>query len=89
MPATPLTPPRIPVETPPRIPITPVQIRPTNLPLSTPATVPRTRPRQPIFMTPIKRENIQYTPRKQLFTPQQQTVQSPVQIHDLSRINVV
>ena len=86
MPATPLTPPRIPVQTPPRIPMTPVQIRPTSLPLSTPATVPRTRPRQPIFMTPIKRENVPYTPRKQLFTPQQQIVQSPVQTHDLSRV---
>ena len=68
MPATPLTPPRIPVQTPPRIPMTPVQIRPTNLPFSTPAMVPSTRPRQPIFMTPIKRENVPYTPRKQLFT---------------------
>ena len=86
MPATPLTPPRIPVQTPPRIPMTPVQIRPTNLPLSTPATVPKTRPRQPIFMTPIKRENVPYTPRKQLFTPQQNTVQSPVQTHYLSRV---
>ena len=37
-------------------------------------------------MTPIKRENVQYTPRKQLFTPQQQTVKSPVQVHDLSRV---
>ena len=72
MPATPLTPPRIPVQTPPRIPITPVQIRSTNLPLSTPTTVPSTRPRQPIFMTPIKRENVPHTPRKQLFTPQQE-----------------
>ena len=81
MPATPLTPPRIPVQTPPRISRTPVQIRPTNLPLSTPATVPRTRPRQPIFMTPIKRENVPIAPRKQLFTPQQQTIQSPVQEH--------
>ena len=45
MPATPLTPPRIPVQTPPRILVTPVQIRPTNLPLNTPATVPKTRPR--------------------------------------------
>ena len=71
MPATPLTTPRIPVQTPPRIPMTPVQIRPTNLPLSTPVTVPRTRTRQPIFMTPIKRENVSFTPRKQLFTPQQ------------------
>ena len=86
MPATPLTPPRIPVQIPPRIPMTPVQIRPTNLPLSTPATVPRTRPRQPIFMAPIKRENVPYTPRKQLFTPQQKIVQSPVQTHDLSRV---
>ena len=64
MPATPITPPRIPVQTPPRIPMTPVQIRPTKLPLSTPATVPRTRLRQQIFMTPIKRENVPYTPRK-------------------------
>ena len=86
MPATPLTLPRIPVQTPPRIPMTPVQIRPTNLPLSTPATVPKTEPRQPIFMTPIKRGNVPYTPRKQLFTPQQKIVQSPVQTHDLSRV---
>ena len=86
LPATPLTPPRIPVKTPPRIPITPVQIRPTNLPLSTPTTVPSTRPRQPIFMRPIKRENVLYTPRKQLFIPQQKMVQSPAQTHDLSRI---
>ena len=63
MPVTALTPPRIPAQTPPRIPMTPVQIRPTNLPLSTPAAVPRTRPRQPIFMTPIKRENVSFTPR--------------------------
>ena len=82
MPATPLTPSRIPVQTPPRIPMSPVQIRPTDLPLSTPATVPRTRPRQPIFMTPIKRENVPTAPRKQLFTPQQ----LPVQTHDLSRV---
>ena len=86
MPAISLTPPRIPVQTPPRIPMTPVQIRPTNLPLSTPATVPTTRPRQQIFMTPIKREHVPITPRKQLFTPQQQTVQSPIQTHDLSRV---
>ena len=86
LPATPLTPPRIPVKTPPRIPMAPVQIRSTNLPLSTPATVPRTGPRQPIFTTPIKRGNVPYTPRKQLFTPQQQMVQSPVQTHDLSGV---
>ena len=86
MPATPLTPPKILVQTPPRIPMTAVQIRSTNFPLSTPATVPRTRPRQPIFMTPIKRENVPNAPRKQLFTPQQQTVQSPVHTHDLSRV---
>ena len=86
MPATLLTPPRIPVQTPSRIPVTLVQIRPTNLPLNTPATVPRTRPKQQIFMTPIKRENVPYTPRKQLFTPQQKTIQSPVQTHDLSRV---
>ena len=64
MPATPLTPPRIPLQTPRRIPMTPVQIRPTNILLSTHTTVPRTRPRQPIFITPIKRENVPYTPRK-------------------------
>ena len=44
MPATPLTLPRIPVQTPPRIPTTPVQIRPTNLPLSIPVTVSKTDP---------------------------------------------
>ena len=64
--------------------MTHVQIRPTNLPLSIPATVPSTRPRQPMFMTPIKRENVPHTPRKQLFTPQQKMVQSPVPTHDLS-----
>ena len=37
-------------------------------------------------MTPIKRENVPHTPRKQLFTPQQKMVQSPVQTHDLSRV---
>ena len=90
VPATPLSPPRIPVQTPPRIPQTPVQIRPANVPLNTPATVPRTRPRQPILMTPIKRENVPVLSRKQLFTPQQYTNQSPAQtpaqIPDLSRV---
>ena len=37
-------------------------------------------------MTPIKRENVPYTPRKQLFTPQQKAVLTPVQTHDLSRV---
>ena len=37
-------------------------------------------------MTSIKREHVPVTPRKQLFTPQQQTVQSPMQTHDLSRV---
>ena len=64
VPATPLTLPRIPVQTPPRIPITPVQIRSTYLPLSTPTTVPSTRPRQPIFMTPIKRGKCYHTPQE-------------------------
>ena len=85
-PVTPLTPSRIPVQTPLRIRMTPVQMRPTNLPLSTPATVPKARPRQPILITPIKRENVPFAPRKQLFTPQQQTVQSPVQTHDLRMV---
>ena len=83
---TSLTPPRIPVQIPHKIAMTPVQIKPNNLPLDTPATVPRTRPRQPIFVTSTKRESAPFTPKKQLFTPQQLITQTPVQTPDLSRI---
>ena len=85
VPATPLSPPRIPTLT-PRIPQTPVQIRPSRLPITTPATVPKAMSRPLIQMTPSRGVSAPATPRKQLFPHQQSPVQTPVQIPDLSRI---
>ena len=85
VPATPLSPPRIPTLT-PRIPQTPVQIRPSRLPITTPATVPKAMSRPLIQMTPLRGVSAPATPRKQLFPHQQSPVQTPVQIPDLSRV---